>query len=170
MDDSAPASTDQRQIEILTTQEGISVMNADSVRIHETTRPTDDDRTSEPSTIELVRDAVDKGTGLIADEVRLAKQELAETVRGGVAVVVGGALAAFGVIGFLIMAVVTVITVVPVHWAAAAGFSLLFLAVAIVAALFAARQLRRTKPMQQTTETIKEDVQWAKQQLTLGEK
>lgn len=146
-------------------------MNAHSVRIHEMTAQVDDgDRQPQQSTAALLRDAVDKGSDLIAGEVRLAKQEVAETVRGGVGVVVAGAIAAFGVIGFLILAIVTVITITPVHWAAAAGFSLLFLAIGVAGALFAARHLRRMSPLQQTTDTIKEDVQWAKQQLTLGER
>lgn len=146
-------------------------MNAHSVRIHEMTAQDHEvDHHHEQSTAALLRDAVDKGSDLIADEVRLAKQEVAETVRGGVAAVVGGAVAALGVIGFLVLAIVTIITIAPVHWAAAAGFSLLFLAIAVAASLYAARHLRRTSPLQETTESIKEDVQWAKRQLTLGER
>lgn len=145
-------------------------MNGHSVRVHEVTAPDHDQDQPARSTPALVRDAVDKGSELITQEIRLAKQEIAATVRGGVATVVGGTVAAFALIGFLILAIVTIVTAVPLHWAAALGFSLLFLAIAAAAALFALRQARQMSPLRQTTETIKEDVQWAKQQLTLGGK
>jgi uncharacterized membrane protein YqjE len=148
---------------------GLAAMNARSINVHEMTSPVDDAR-SEQSTVALVRDAVDKGSELIADEVRLAKQEIAETVRGGVTALIGGAVAALGLIAFLVLAIVTVITAVSLHWAAALGFAVLFLVIAVAAAMVALRQLKRMSPLRQTTETIKEDVRWAKQQLTLGER
>jgi uncharacterized membrane protein YqjE len=145
-------------------------MNAHGVRIEEMTAADDDERPSQPSTIALLRDAVDKGSDLITQEIRLAKQEIAATVRAGVATVIGGAIAAFSLIAFLILAIVTIVIAVPLPWAAALGFAVLFLAIAVAAAMFALRQAGGLRPLRQTADTIKEDVLWAKQQLTLGDK
>ena len=146
-------------------------MNGHSVHVNDMTAPAEHEQ-EQPgrSTPTLLRDAVDKGSELITQEIRLAKQEIGATVRAGVVTVIGGAVAAFALIAFLILAMVTVITAVPLPWAAALGFSLLFLAIAVAAGMFALRQAGAMSPLRETTETIKEDVQWAKQQLTLGEK
>jgi uncharacterized membrane protein YqjE len=58
------------------------------------------------------------------------------------------------------------VVAVPLHWVAALGCAALFLVIAIVGALIAARRLKRISPLRQTLQTIKEDVQWGKQQLT----
>lgn len=146
-------------------------MTGQSVHVHETTAAAEHERDqSARSTPALLRDAVDKGSELITQEIRLAKQEIGTTVRAGVATVIGGAVAAFALIAFLILAVVTIITAVPLPWAAALGFSLLFLAIAVAAGMFALRQAGGMSLLRQTTDTIKEDVQWAKQQLTRDEK
>lgn len=118
------------------------------------------------STGSLVQHAVDKGSQLIADEIQLAKQEIKESVRAGVVAMIAGAVAVFGLVAFFVMAVVTVIIAVNLHWAAALGFTLLFLAVAAIGAAVAIRRLKGISPLRQTAETLKEDVAWAKQQLT----
>jgi predicted membrane metal-binding protein len=56
------------------------------------------------------------------------------------------------------------------HWAAALGFAVLFLAVAAGGGMIAMQRLKRLSPLRQTADTIKEDVAWAKQQLTHGAK
>lgn len=121
---------------------------------------------TEASTGSLVQHAVEKGSQLISDEIQLAKQEIKESVRAGVVALIAGAVAVFGVVAFFVMAIVTVILAVNLHWAAALGFTLLFLAVAAAAATLAMQRLKSISPLRQTTETLKEDVAWAKQQLT----
>jgi len=117
-----------------------------------------------------VQQAVDKGSRLIAAQVQLARQEIAESIKAGVTALIFGAVAVFGAIAFFVMAVVTVIIATSLHWAAALGFAILFLVIAIVGALIAIRRLQRISPLRQTTETMKENVEWAKQQLTHGAK
>lgn len=121
---------------------------------------------SADSTGGLVQQAVDQGSRLIAAEVRLAKQEIGESLRAGVVALLAGTIAVFGLIAFLVMAVVTVVVAVSLHWAAALGFALAFLAIAAAGGVVAAGRLKRIRPLRQTTETLKEDVGWVKQQLT----
>jgi uncharacterized membrane protein YqjE len=118
------------------------------------------------STKALIAEAVDQAGRLVQKEIELAKRETADSIRAGVGALIGGVVAVFGVIAFLVMAIVTVVTAVAPHWAAALGFSVLFLALAAGGAVFAIGRARRISPLQQTTETIKEDVEWAKRQLT----
>ncbi len=118
------------------------------------------------STKELLRDAVEQATRLLQNEIQLATRETQESLRAAVVALIGGAVAVFGVMAFLVMAVVTVVTATAPHWAAALGFAVLFLVVAGVGAVLAIGRLRRISPLRQTVETIKEDVEWAKQQLT----
>ena len=121
---------------------------------------------AEQSTGGLMQQAVEQGSRLIAAEVRLAKQEIRETVQSGVVALIAGAVAVFGLIAFLVMAVVTIVVAVSLHWAAALGFAVLFLAIAALGGVTAVSRLKRISPLRQTAETIKEDVAWAKQQLT----
>ncbi len=120
------------------------------------------------STAGLVQQAVEKAGGLVAAEIQLAKQEITGSLRAAVMALVGGAVAVFAVIAFLVLAIVTVITAVSLHWAAALGFAVLFLIIAAAGALFALRQVKQISPLRQTVQTLKEDVEWAKQQLTHG--
>lgn len=122
------------------------------------------------STGGLVQQAVDQGSRLIAAEVQLAKQEIQESVRAGVVALLAGAVAVFAAIAFFVMAVVTIVVAVSLHWAAALGFAVAFLVVAAVGAMVAVGRLKRISPLRQTTETLKEDVAWVKQQLTRGAK
>jgi len=125
---------------------------------------------ADASTGSLVQQAVEQGSRMIAAEIQLAKQEVGESVRAGLLALLGGVVAIFGVIAFLVMAIVTVIAAVTLHWAASLGFALFFLAVAVAGALFAVQRLKRISPLRQTIETVKEDVTWAKQQLKPGAK
>ena len=118
------------------------------------------------STKTLVSEAVEQAGRLVQKEIELARREVAESLRAAVGAAVFGAVAVFGVMAFLVMAVVTVVVAVAPHWAAALGFAVLFLAVAAGGGMIAMQRARRISPLQQTTETIKEDVEWAKQQLT----
>jgi uncharacterized membrane protein YqjE len=125
-------------------------------------------RGSAGSIPDLVRDAVAQAGGLLQDEVRLAKREAQESLRQAVVALVGAAVAVFGVMAFLVMAIVTVVTATAPHWAAALGFAVLFLVAAAAGGAVAMGRLRRISPLRQTAETIKEDVEWAKRQMTPG--
>jgi hypothetical protein len=59
---------------------------------------------------------------------------------------------------------------VPAHWVAALACAGGFLVIAIVAAAVAVSRVKRISPLRQTVQTLKEDVEWAKQQLTLEQR
>lgn len=118
------------------------------------------------STPELVRDAVDRGSRLIQSEIQLAKAEVAGSLKAAVLAAAGAATAAFALVAFLAMAITAVVIAVDNHWAAALGFAVLFLVIAGCGAAFAVSRIRAISPLRQTVETVKEDVTWAKQQLT----
>jgi uncharacterized membrane protein YqjE len=140
--------------------------------VHTTQGAVDSDATRNASagTGGLIHTAIGEATRLVTGEIRLAKQEIAESLRAAVTAVVTGALAVFGVIAFLIMGIVTLVVAVPLHWVAALACAGVFLVIAIVAAVIAVGRLKRISPLRQTVQTLKEDVEWAKQQLRLEEK
>lgn len=118
----------------------------------------------------LVHTAIGEASRLVTAEIQLAKQEIAASLRAAVMAVVTGALAVFAVIAFLIMSIVALVVAVPLHWVAALACACVFLVIAIVGAGIALGRVKRISPLRQTVQTLKEDVEWAKQQLTLDEK
>jgi len=114
----------------------------------------------------LIQNAVEKASHLVASEILLAKQEIGESLRAAVTALIAGVVAVFGVIAFLVMAIVTVVTAASLHWVAALGVAALFLVIAGGGTLVAIRHAKRISPMRQTVQTLKEDVEWAKQQMT----
>jgi len=134
----------------------------DLTAVHESPR-------DQRSTLELVRSiAIDTST-LVRKEVELAKHELVEAVMARLQA--AGAMAAAGVMGvfmllFLALGAAAALALVVPAWAAAlivaGGFALL----AAPAVLFGLRKLRKPPLVpEQTKRTVKEDVEWAKQQL-----
>jgi uncharacterized membrane protein YqjE len=118
------------------------------------------------SSLDLLRRAVDDGGQLVQKEIQLAKQELTESVKAAVMAVVGGIAVLLLLVGFLVMTIVTVVLAVSPHWAAALAITVVFLLAAVGAGVFAITRAKRISPLRQTRETISEDVQWAKRQLT----
>jgi membrane protein len=117
----------------------------------------------------LLRSIVADLSTLVTKQIELAKQELGEMVgTRAKAAGVFGAAAVLGlfVIGFLGMAGAEALALVLPRWAAMLIVGVVFALLAAVA-LFVARSWLRssaTKP-DLTTESLKEDVEWAKQQL-----
>lgn len=114
----------------------------------------------------LIHNAVEEASRLMAAEIQLARQEISESLHAAVMALVIGTVAVFGVIAFLIMAIVALVIAIPLHWVVALACAVVFLVIAVVGALLAVSRLTRISPLRQTVETVKEDVQWAKQQLT----
>jgi uncharacterized membrane protein YqjE len=114
----------------------------------------------------LLHSAIQEGSRLITAEVQLAKQEVVESLHAAVTALVTGTVAIFGIIAFLVMAIVALVVAVPLHWVAALACAGVFLIIAIVGALVAISRLKRISPLRQTVQTLKEDAEWAKQQLT----
>jgi len=134
------------------------------VTASEATRPTEPKR-PDASLGELFKEMTSELSGLFRQEVELAKVETREEVkRTGKAAgaMTGGAVGAFLAITFLSVAFALLL-------AQALNDALSFAIVAAVWAVAAAvlvsmgrRQLREIRPLPETTASIKEDMQWAK--------
>ena len=118
----------------------------------------------------LIHSAINEASRLVSAEIQLARQEITESLRAGVMALITGTIAIFGIIAFLIMAIVALVVAVPLHWVAALACAAVFLVIAGFGGILAITRLKRISPLRQTVQTIKEDVEWAKQQLTPGKK
>jgi len=118
---------------------------------------------------ELMKTLANQTTSLVRQEIDLAKAEFSEKGKkaGQGAGMFGGA----GVVGFLALAALTaaailgLATVLP-DWLAALIVGLVYAAVAGVLALQGRNKVQEAGPPvpEQTVETVKEDVEWAKTQ------
>ena len=118
---------------------------------------------------ELMKTLADQTTTLVRQEIDLAKAEFSEKGKkaGQGAGMFGGA----GVIGFLALAALTagailaLATAVP-DWLAAVIVGVVYAAVAGILALQGKNKVQEAGPPvpEQTVETVKEDVEWAKTQ------
>lgn len=117
---------------------------------------------------ELVRDLAAETNTLMRQEIELAKAELGEKVRtaGRGAGLFGGAgVAALLALGALTACVIALLATALDHvWLAALIVALLWAAVAAVLAMRGREQVKEAAPAvpEQTVETLKEDVAWAK--------
>jgi uncharacterized membrane protein YqjE len=114
----------------------------------------------------LLQSAIHEGSRLVSAEVRLAKQEIVESLHAAVTALVTGTVAIFGIVAFLVMAITALVVAVPLHWVAALACAGVFLIIAMVGGIVAISRLKRISPLRQTVQTLKEDAEWAKQQLT----
>ena len=129
----------------------------------------DSHATRDDSMGELFRQLSEQTSTLVRKEVDLAKAELTEKGKkaGAGAGLFGGA----GLLGVFGLAVLTAALVIGLaglmaDWVAALIVGLIYLAGAAVVALRGRDKVREAGPPvpEQTVETIKEDVQWAKNQ------
>ena len=118
---------------------------------------------------ELLRELSDQTTTLVRQEIDLAKAELAE--KGKSAGTGAGMFGGAGLIGILALASLTACfigaldTAMP-FWAAALIVAAVYGAIAGVLALSGKKKVQEATPPapEQTIESVKEDVQWAKTQ------
>jgi uncharacterized membrane protein YqjE len=127
-------------------------------------RPTEPKR-PEASLGELFREMTAELSGLFRQEVELAKVETRQEVQRGAKG--AAAMAVAGVAGFL--AVLFVSLAVALLIAQGLNTALSFAIVGVLWAIAAAvlisvgrRKLRQVEPLPQTTQSLKEDVEWAK--------
>jgi uncharacterized membrane protein YqjE len=129
--------------------------------------PAHDEQLAELPMAQLLRRLSDQASLLVREEVALAKAELAEKGRraGRGAGMFGGA-AVFGLygVGALVTAAIVALSLAVATWLAALIVAVVLFAIAGVAALAGKRQVQQATPAmpEQTVETVKEDVQWAK--------
>lgn len=122
---------------------------------------------------DLVKELSQQVSTLVHQEVELAKAEVSE--RGKQAGVGAGMFGGAGVAGLLTLGSLTALLILALAvaipaWAAALVVTAIWGAVAGVLALQGRERLRRMgKPVpEQTVETVKEDVQWVKDQTRSG--
>jgi uncharacterized membrane protein YqjE len=115
---------------------------------------------------ELVKDLSSQTSTLVRQEIALARAELQEKgkVAGkGAGMLGGAAAAALLALGALSAALITVLDDAMPTWVAALIVMVLWAIVAGVLASAGKKELQRaTPPVPQTVETVKEDIQWAK--------
>ena len=117
---------------------------------------------------ELVKDLSQQTSTLVRKELELARAELQQQgkVAGKGAGLLGGAtVAALLALGALSAAVIALLDKAMAIWVAALIVTALWAIVALVLAQAGRTSLQRaTPPAPQTVETVKEDIQWAKNQ------
>ena len=118
---------------------------------------------------ELLKQLSQETTTLVRQELDLAKAEMAEKGKkaGKGAGMFGGA----GVVGFLALGALTAALILALDtgmkaWLAALIVGLVYAAIAGVLALTGKKEVQQATPPvpEQTVESVKEDVQWAKTQ------
>jgi uncharacterized membrane protein YqjE len=122
---------------------------------------------------ELVKQLTEQTKTLVHQEIELAKVELGE--KGKKAGLGVGMFGGAGLLGFFALATLTACVVLALAtavapWLAALIVAALYGAVAGVLALGGKKQVSEATPPvpEQTVETVKEDVQWAKQRAQAG--
>jgi hypothetical protein len=117
---------------------------------------------------DLVKQLADQTSTLVRKEIDLAKAEVTQQGKEagkGAGLLVGGAVVALLGAGTLVAFLVMLLDGALPNWLAALIVAVVLLALAAGLALAGRNRLRRaTPPAQQTVETVKEDVQWAKTQ------
>ena len=103
-------------------------------------------------------------TRLVHLEIDLFKQELIELVRRNAIAVGMLAGAAFALVMVLVMAQVTLVQVLEPHWLWALGFTLAWLIGAAILALVGRSRIKLAGPTA-SIQSLKEDLEWVKQQI-----
>jgi hypothetical protein len=116
---------------------------------------------------ELLRRLSDQASLLVREEVALAKAELSEKGKRagrGAGMFGGAAVAGLYGVGALVTAAIVALSLAVATWLAALIVAVVLFAIAGVAALAGKKQVAQATPAmpEQTVETVKEDVQWAK--------
>jgi uncharacterized membrane protein YqjE len=115
---------------------------------------------------ELVKDLSQQTSTLVRKEIELARAELTEKgkVAGkGTGLLAGAAVAALLALGALTAGLIALLDKAMATWVAALIVMALWAIVAAVLAKAGQSSLKRaTPPAPQTVETVKEDIQWAK--------
>jgi len=120
------------------------------------------------STTDLMREVASKASLLVGKEVELARTELKNDVAAELVTVKSAVVAAVAGITtinlLLVMGVIALMPYMRVWWHAFAAVAGVTLLITLVAAAIGWRA-HVTRPLARTRKTIKEDVQWAKQEL-----
>jgi uncharacterized membrane protein YqjE len=132
-----------------------------------------DNELHDRSTAELLKRLSDETTTLVKQEVELAKAELQEKgKRAGVGAGMFGGAGLFGVAAFaaLTACLIAALDLAMALWLAALIVAVVYAAVAGVLALRGKQKVKEATPPvpEQATESVKEDVEWAKTRARSG--
>ncbi|MDX2150470.1 MAG: phage holin family protein [Bryobacteraceae bacterium] len=120
------------------------------------------------SMADVLKDAISNIQDIIRAEVRLAKTEVREeSQKAGrsVAMFAGGAVAAFYALNFVLFCLVFALALVLPLWLSALLVgAVLFIVAAVLVSMGRDRWKEVHAKPQQTIDTVKENVEWAKQQ------
>ena len=124
---------------------------------------------------ELFKELSSDLSTLVRQELQLARAEMTEKGKQagfGVGMFGGAGIVGLLAAGTLSACVIAALALAMSVWLAALIVTVVYLAVAGVLALVAKKRVSRATPPvpEQTVETVKEDVQWAKTQLPSGSK
>jgi MFS family permease len=130
---------------------------------------------TEPSVAELVKQLSEQTSRLARQEVELAKAELAvKGKRAGVGAGMFGGAGLFGLyaLGALTAAVILALATAVAGWLAALIVAAVYGAIAGVLALQGKNKVQAATPPvpEEATESVKEDVRWAKSRAQAGRK
>ena len=119
---------------------------------------------------ELMSELAEQTSSLVRQELALARAELTQKGRNagvGAGLIGGGGGLALFAFGALTAAVILLLNEVMAAWVAAALVAVVYAAVAAVLALRGKQRIEESTPPvpEQTVETLKEDVEWAKTQI-----
>jgi len=122
---------------------------------------------------ELLRELGDEISTLVRAEIALAKAELAEKVKPAAAsagMFGGTALLGLGAFGAATAFLIALIALALPVWAAALIVAVVYGAVALVLAQTGKKKLQEAAPLvpEQTAQTVKEDIEWAKTRMKSG--
>ena len=128
------------------------------------------DKRSE-STSELVKDLSREISQLVRQEMDLAKAEMMQKGRQagrGAGMLSGGAVLGLAAVGGSMATLILILDLVMPAWLAALIVTVVYAAVAVVLARTGKEQIAEAGPPapEQTIESVKEDVQWAKTRAT----
>jgi MFS family permease len=115
---------------------------------------------------ELVKELSSQTSTLVRQEIELARAELQEKGKlagKGAGILSGAAVATLLALGALTAALIAMLSTAIATWVAAFIVTALWAVVALVLAKAGQKSLQQaTPPVPQTIETVKEDIQWAK--------
>ncbi|HTF62901.1 MAG TPA: phage holin family protein [Edaphobacter sp.] len=116
---------------------------------------------------DVLQDIIRNVQEIVRSEVRLAKTEIREEAakaRSSTLLLAAGAVTAIFAIVFLLLMIVYALTLVMPSWAAALIVGTILAVVASVMLTAGVRRFKQIHPTpERTIETIKENVEWAKQ-------
>ena len=122
---------------------------------------------------ELLKELSNQTSTLVRQELQLAKAEMAE--KGKKAGLGAGLFGGAGVVGFLALGALTACLIAALDtgmatWLAALIVAVVYAAIAGVLALRGRQKVKEATPVapEQTMESVKEDVQWAKTRAKSG--